>query len=240
MEMEMELEFDSFVLAAPTADLADEPAARDDADAVEFRMDLADDPLAALDDYDGELPLIATNRAAWEGGEADDEGRLDALAAAADHDAVGAVDVELVCFEGRAGVDADEAAALREDARKSGTAVVASVHDFETTPHPESLRGQLRAACDAGDVGKVAVTATDRSDALALLEATHAVAAEDGVPATMAMGEPGRHTRAVAPLYGSRIGYAPVDPGEATAPGQYDLGTLRTLYDLLSSGTPRV
>jgi 3-dehydroquinate dehydratase-1 len=53
----------------------------------------------------------------------------------------------------------------------------------------------------------------------------------------MAMGEPGRHTRAVAPLYGSRIGYAPVDPEEATAPGQYDLGTLRTLYDLLSAGT---
>ncbi|MFC6725501.1 type I 3-dehydroquinate dehydratase, partial [Halobium palmae] len=53
----------------------------------------------------------------------------------------------------------------------------------------------------------------------------------------MAMGQPGRHTRAVAPVYGSRIGYAPVDPADATAPGQFDLGTLRTLIDLLASDT---
>jgi 3-dehydroquinate dehydratase-1 len=45
----------------------------------------------------------------------------------------------------------------------------------------------------------------------------------------MAMGEAGRHTRVVAPLYGSRIGYAPVDPSRATAPGQYDLATLSRL-----------
>jgi len=49
----------------------------------------------------------------------------------------------------------------------------------------------------------------------------------------MAMGEAGRHTRAVAPLYGSRIGYAPVDPDAATAPGQYDLATLAGLVDRL-------
>ena len=53
--------------------------------------------------------------------------------------------------------------------------------------------------------------------------------------ATMAMGEPGRHSRAVAPVYGSRIGYAPVDPDEATAPGQYDLPTLRRLVEDLRS-----
>ena len=40
------MNFDSFVLAAATADLDDEAAAREHADAVEFRMDLAEDPLA--------------------------------------------------------------------------------------------------------------------------------------------------------------------------------------------------
>jgi 3-dehydroquinate dehydratase-1 len=54
--------------------------------------------------------------------------------------------------------------------------------------------------------------------------------------ATMAMGEAGRHSRAVAPLYGSRIGYAPVDPADATAPGQYDLETLRGLVETLQNG----
>jgi 3-dehydroquinate dehydratase-1 len=51
----------------------------------------------------------------------------------------------------------------------------------------------------------------------------------------MAMGEAGRHSRAVAPLYGSKIGYAPVRPENATAPGQYDLETLRELIDQLKS-----
>ena len=50
----------------------------------------------------------------------------------------------------------------------------------------------------------------------------------------MAMGEAGSHTRAVAPGYGSRIGYAPVDPERATAPGQFDLETLRGLVERLS------
>ena len=54
----------------------------------------------------------------------------------------------------------------------------------------------------------------------------------------MAMGEAGRHSRAVAPLYGSRIGYAPVDPAEATAPGQFDLTTLTELIERLDSGPP--
>jgi 3-dehydroquinate dehydratase-1 len=49
----------------------------------------------------------------------------------------------------------------------------------------------------------------------------------------MAMGAPGRHSRAVAPLYGSRIGYAPVESENATAPGQYDLATLRELVQSL-------
>jgi 3-dehydroquinate dehydratase-1 len=49
----------------------------------------------------------------------------------------------------------------------------------------------------------------------------------------MGMGEAGRHTRAVAPVYGSRLGYAPVDPADATAPGQYDLATLAELVDAL-------
>jgi 3-dehydroquinate dehydratase-1 len=49
------------------------------------------------------------------------------------------------------------------------------------------------------------------------------------------MGAAGRHSRAVAPLYGSRIGYAPVDPADATAPGQYDLATLRSLVTQLRS-----
>ncbi|WP_251329886.1 type I 3-dehydroquinate dehydratase [Haloplanus pelagicus] len=223
------MEFDSLILAAATADLSDEPAARPHADAVEFRMDLADAPLAALDDYDGDLPILATNRDPAEGGEADgsERERLDVLETASAHDAVAAVDVELASLRESAG------AAVAATARERGVGVVASVHDFEGTPPASRLNDLLASAADLGDVGKAAVTARDPGDALAVLSATHTATVRGDRVATMAMGEAGRHTRAVAPLYGSKIGYAPVDPAEATAPGQYDLASLAMLIERL-------
>ncbi len=224
--------FDGFVLAAATADLNDEPAARTHADALEYRMDLATDPLAGLDDYDGELPLIVTNRAEWEGGEAGDLGRFGDLSDAIVHDAVAAVDLELAALRGNAPEgERSHATALREEAREEDVAVIASVHDFSSTPEVGTLVELLADAAGEGDVGKLATTAEVPADALAMLEATHEATSAGHAVATMCMGEPGRHTRAVAPVYGSRIGYAPVDPADATAPGQYPLATLRRLVD---------
>ncbi len=224
--------FEEFVLAASTGDLGTEPRAREHADAMEFRLDLAADPLAELDAYDGTLPLVVTNRAAWEGGEADDIGRYDALSSAVVHDAVVAVDIELAALRGNAPTgERSHATALRETAREEGVAVIASVHDFESTPERGALVDLLADAAAEGDVAKLATTATAPADALAMIRATHEATATGHRAATMCMGEPGRHTRAVTPVYGSRIGYAPVDAADATAPGQYSLATLRTLVD---------
>jgi 3-dehydroquinate dehydratase-1 len=223
------MNFEEFVLCAATADLDDEPTAREHADAVEFRMDLADDPVEALESYDGELPILATNRAKWEGGEAADASRLEALGEAAALDRVEAIDLELDSIRSEAGQR------VAETARENDAAVVVSVHDFERTPASADLRNVLEEATSFGDVGKLAVTAQSREDVLVLLAATQEFDARGERVATMAMGEAGRHSRAVAPLYGSRIGYAPVDPEDATAPGQYDLATLRDLVDSLES-----
>ena len=219
---------EEFLLAASTADLADEPAARNHADVVEFRLDLADDGLSQLEGYDGDLPLLVTNRVEWEGGAAaDTQARLDALERAVGLDAVVGIDVELDA------VEAGDAHPLVDAARDAGVAVVVSTHDFDGTPDEEQLRSLLTAACEAGDVGKLAVTARDRADVLDLLAVTHSLHTDGLTVATMAMGAPGRHSRAVAPLYGSKLGYAPVDPAAATAPGQYDLETLRSLVSRL-------
>ena len=227
------MDLDSFTLLAAGSDLAAEPAAREDADGMELRMDFADDPLAMLDSYDGELPLLVTNRAEWEGGEAaDDAARLDTLETAVEYDAVTAVDVELAALEG---AGAHDASRVVSHAHEHAASVVVSTHDFEATPAADDLVDRLGRACEHGDVGKIATTARDRSDVLALLSATHRLDEAGEDVATMAMGEAGRHSRAAAPLYGSRIGYAPVDPADATAPGQYDLATLRTLIEQLTS-----
>jgi 3-dehydroquinate dehydratase-1 len=225
--------FDSFTLVAATADLADEPAARGVADLVEFRMDMASDPLEQLAAYDGELPLLVTNRPAWEGGETEGgHARLEALEAAAGNEMVAAVDIELAALR-RGGELGDAAASVVAEAAALGVAVVVSVHDFTGTPSERTMASLLTAASAAGDVGKLAVTAENQTDSLALLSATHAASATDETVATMAMGEAGRHTRAVAPVYGSRIGYAPVRAADATAPGQYDLETLGALVTAL-------
>jgi len=223
------MEFESFTLAASTADPADAtgPVAREYADAVEFRLDLADEPLVALDRYDGDLPIIATNRVEWEGGAAeDDPARLETLEQAATHDDVEAVDVERAAIE--AGGLEETLSRLRSEA-----SMIVSVHDFDRTPSEAECRSQLEAAVELGDVGKLATTARDRGDVLSLLAATRSLSQRGHAVATMAMGEAGRHSRAITPLYGSKIGYAPIDPAEATAPGQYDLETLATLVDQL-------
>ncbi|WP_458207157.1 type I 3-dehydroquinate dehydratase [Haladaptatus sp. NG-SE-30] len=218
------MEFDSFVLAASTAELSVAPRARDHADIVEFRMDLADDPLSALSACDGDLPVLATNRASWEGGQAiGNEERLDALATAAEHDAVVAIDLELESLL------TEQGAAVADHARENASAVLASVHDFEETPAREEMRELLLDATDRADVGKLAVTAETRADVLDLLAVTNDLTERGRRVATMAMGEIGSHSRAVAPLYGSKIGYAPLDSADATAPGQYDLATLSRL-----------
>jgi 3-dehydroquinate dehydratase-1 len=223
----MDLSFDRFRLAASTADLSAEPAAREHADLVEFRMDLAEDPTTQLAAYDGALPLLVTNRPTWEGGdcEATEAERLDALVAAAEADPVVAADVELATLR--------ESPAVADRVRDADATVVASTHDFEATPARDRLDDLLAEAGTYGDVAKLAVTARDRSDTLSLLSATHAATTDGLVVATMAMGAAGSHTRAVAPLYGSKIGYAPVDAGDATAPGQYDLATLASLVTTL-------
>jgi 3-dehydroquinate dehydratase-1 len=153
--------------------------------------------------------------------------RLETLRAAAEHSAVEAVDVELSTIE------SGEAAELLRTARAHDTRVIVSTHDFEGTPPRERLRDRLARAGREGDVAKLAVTATSPDDVLSLLAVTRDATRAGTRVATMAMGEAGRHSRAVAPLYGSRIGYAPVDPTAATAPGQYDLATLRALIDRL-------
>lgn len=226
-DSDMDDPFSTFTLAAAVTSLESVAGAAPHADALEFRMDRAERPLAALDGYRGQLPIIATNRAAWEGGDAAEAGRLELLARAIDHEAVIAIDVELESIVDGSATEPLEAAAAAD------VAVIASTHDFSGTPSEDTLRDRLETAADRGDVGKLAVTATSPRDVLDLLSATDTVHRNGGRVATMAMGAIGSHSRVVAPIYGSRIGYAPIDPAEATAPGQLDLATMRAMVDRL-------
>lgn len=219
---------DSVTLVAALSKLRQEPEARGLADALEFRMDLAEgNPLEELERYGGELPVVATNRVVAEGGQAADEiERLEMLAEAATYESVWAVDIELAWLDASGATEVLEAAG-------PDTTVIASVHDFDATPAFEECQALLETACAAGDIGKVAFQASTHHDALQVLQLAEWARSEELEAATIAMGEAGRHTRALAPVYGSRLTYAPLDAEASTAPGQYDLETLDSLLELL-------
>ncbi|SFS90079.1 type I 3-dehydroquinate dehydratase [Halostagnicola kamekurae] len=220
---------EEFALAATTNDLTRETEARGTADVIEFRMDKADEPLAQLEDYDGELPIIATNRSQWFGGNAIDHGRLDRLMEAARSDAVEMVDIELETARGKEWV--------LEEFRETDIDLIISFHEFEETPDQSTLDAIIEECARYGDIAKVATFANDQTDTLRMLTAINS-ATENGIQiAGISMGEIGSHVRVLGPLYGSKLGYAPLETDTSEyAPGQISLQRLRSLIEAIKQG----
>lgn len=192
------------------------------ADLLEVRIDLLDmDARTALLKIKKlDLPVIITNRmkqegGAWEGSEEERIQTLLSLIHLAD-----AVDIELC---------APERDAVVEKARTEGKTVIISTHDFQNTPEPDVMAGIIKESFEAGaDIAKLAVMPQTLPDVLNLLEVTlHS----GGKVCTIAMGNIGRHSRAVAPIYGSVMTYGYVD--KPAAPGQLRVDELKSILKLL-------
>jgi 3-dehydroquinate dehydratase-1 len=192
------------------------------ADILELRIDLLDSDArqALLDIKKGGMPVIITNRmrdegGAWAGSEYERIRTLVSLLPLAD-----AVDIEL-CAEKRDYVV--------EKARGAGKTVIISTHDFQKTPETAVMAGMLKESFKAGaDIAKLAVMPSSLEDVLHLLEVTLYA---KGAVCTIAMGEIGRHSRIIAPVYGSVMTYGYVE--NATAPGQLRVDELRSILKLL-------
>lgn len=166
-------------------------------------------------------PLLATVRAADEGGAGglDDAARLSLFRAVAP--LVDALDIELrspLC---------DEVVAL---ARGLDRLAIVSYHDFDRTPDDATLLATLRRGGERGDVVKIAAAAHGPDDLVRLLDLLR----RDGPPRiVIAMGAEGAASRLLFPLVGSLLTYSFV--GEPTAPGQL---ALADLYDSLRHYSP--
>ena len=125
-----------------------------------------------------------------------------------------------------------------------GVDVVASFHDFETTPADEALEEVLaRMAREGADLAKIAVWPTSADDVARLLgvcaRATAGAGERSGlgVPvAAMSMGALGAVSR-VAPAFGTALTFAvvPDEQGQAraSAPGQLPIQDVRRCLELL-------
>ncbi|WP_292462066.1 type I 3-dehydroquinate dehydratase [Methanolobus sp.] len=168
------------------------------------------------------LPCIATNRLQTDGGKwtGSDEARIELLDQAllkAD-----AVDIELAA-------DAGLRDSLIRKAKDAGKMVIVSSHDFKSTPSPAEMREIIDRSFKAGaDIAKLAVTPASMQDTLNLLQVTLDAG---GTVCTIAMGDNGRHTRIVAPCYGSVLTYGSI--GKAVAPGQIPIHQLKSALVIL-------
>ncbi len=192
------------------------------ADILEIRIDLLEvDPVPLINEIkELGLPIIITNRSkqdggSWDGTEEERISKLFSVLPLAD-----AVDIEL-CAEKRDMVI--------KKARSFGKTVIVSTHDFEKTPEIDVMKAILEESFTVGaDIAKLAVMAKSFEDVLRLLEVT---LRSKGDVCTIAMGVKGRHSRVVAPIYGSVITYGYV--GTAVAPGQLRVDELKTILNIL-------
>lgn len=162
-----------------------------------------------------DVPLIATVRSVQEGGGADldDEHRLDLFEAALPH-----VDV----------LDVEHHTAIRdrvvELARAAGKKVIVSHHNFEETPSERDLSAIVDEAKRAGaDIVKLATAAESFADVERLFRVLLSQRSKGLV--AISLGDYGRVSRVVFPLFGSLLTYGFLH--EAVAPGQLSVTELR-------------
>ncbi|MCJ1678333.1 type I 3-dehydroquinate dehydratase [Streptomyces sp. APSN-46.1] len=170
------------------------------------------------------MPVLATVRSAYEGGDwkGTEQERLALFRAIAPH--VHAVDIELSSRE----ILAEVVAAAHEH----DTVALISYHNFDLTPSSEELEAVIADAKEAGaDIVKLSTMATSADDVKRL--AALLLAAGDDVPLiVIAMGAEGCASRVFFPVLGSRITYSFF--GTSFAPGQLAFaetsGLLRTFH----------
>jgi len=198
---------------------ADDLKAASGADMIELRLDLVTEPIQTIKAIREatEKPIIATNRLQAEGGKflGSERERIDLLVQASEY--ADLVDIELQ-------------AELREEfISQVSRPVIVSYHDFQGMPEIDELaaiKGRMKKAGAA--IAKIAVTPKRLKDDLDLLGF---LLAADMPLCLIAMGDLGRHLRAVAPLYGSALAYGYIR--ESTAPGQMSLAELSSARELL-------
>jgi 3-dehydroquinate dehydratase I len=212
-------------------------AAEMGADILEIRLDLLGirDPEIAADTirkikFETGLPVILTNRSQieggkWEGKEAERIGLIKNLLSR--KDGPDAVDIEL-------SADREERDNAVKEAKIRGKSVVISSHDFSKTPSFQEMKAILEDAFLAGaDIAKLAVMPHSMKDVLELLEVTLDAREADRAVCSIAMGKLGKHTRVIAPFYGSVLTYASVESTVSAAPGQLPVYELKKVMELL-------
>ena len=203
------------------------------ADLVELRIDRMPDADLRRLIAARRIPVIVTNRSRQEGGGYDGtEWERVALLVEAVRLGADYVDIE-------AATDPALKAQLSSALAGGTTRLIASWHDFSGTPPAEFLGTKL-AACmaDKPAIVKIVTHASTTADCLRLLELIPESLRRGQPIAAFCMGKRGKISRIMAPLLGSVISYASLEPEEASAPGQLTIEEMQTINRIVGRGAP--
>lgn len=117
--------------------------------------------------------------------------------------------------------------------KSEGAKCIVSFHDYtKTLSAPELNRILEREVSSGADVCKIVTTATKIEDNLTLLQFIQAAPVRKK-PVCFAMGELGKTSRLLSPVFGSFFTFAALERGCETAPGQMTVQEMRAAYELL-------
>lgn len=212
-------------------------AAEKGADILEIRLDLlgirnperAAEVIREIKAETG-LPIIVTSRSGAEGGKWDGK----------EEDRTGLLINLLSLKDGPDAIDIELSAGMKERnrvikaAKDRETAVIVSSHDFLKTPPLQNMRTIIEEMFLAGaDIAKLAVMPLSVGDTLNLLRITLDFKDAGKSVCTIAMGSQGKHTRVVAPFYGSVLTYASIESNASAAPGQLPVDEVKKIMEML-------
>jgi 3-dehydroquinate dehydratase type I len=124
-------------------------------------------------------------------------------------------------------------ASLVSEVKASGAKCIVSFHDSSGTPTITKLGAILKRQRSKGaDICKIVTTARKQEDNLILLYFLSRVSAQAKI-VCFAMGELGKTSRLLSPIFGGYFTFASLDRGSETAPGQITLQDMRAAYEII-------
>jgi 3-dehydroquinate dehydratase type I len=206
-----------------------EKAEESHADLIEVRLDCLKGhrELAEVATH-GKTPKIATNKPHGSGGNfSGTETEQQQILFGAARDGFEYVDVELTNPKLKDTVT---------ELKSLGVKPVVSFHDFAETLSLPGLNSVLKREIASGaDVCKIVTTARRVEDNLTVLSFTSAACRRAKI-VCFAMGELGRVSRLLSPLFGGYFAFASLERGGETAAGQMTVREMKAAYELLGLG----
>ncbi len=189
------------------------------ADFIEVRLDHLENPNGLADlAVHGETPKIATDKASRK----ETEHRQMLVAAAKsgfEH-----VDVEL---------STSQLEGLVKELKALGAKPIVSFHKFDGSLSISELNSVLEREISTGaEVCKIVTTAKQMEDNLTALNFTSAASRKTKV-VCFCMGELGKVSRLLSPLFGAFFTFASLESGSETASGQITIQEMKASYELL-------